>query len=199
MSARRVGDDDDDDSAEGSGDANGGEDPFEEVSQAAMVLEMMLGGDATEVAAKAKELDDEEWGGSRVLFWAMAAPDYPEVSQVAPSVTKEKSKAALALLSDGKSQMNFLMAWEQFVVAKAVEHPDLLKEAPKVLKALYDHDLADEDVILLWADKKGAALSAKRGIPAEGSALIRKRSGPFVEWLKEAEDSDDDEDDDEEE
>ena len=93
--------------------------------------------------------------------------------------------------------MNFLLAWEEYVAAVAAEHPDVLKESPLVLKAMYELDLADEDAILLWHSKP--ALSTKRGISAEAAALVRKRSGPFVEWLKEADDEDDDDDDDDDE
>ena len=49
-----------------------------------------------------------------------------------------------------KGQKTLLGAFE-IIVGK--EHPELLPRAGHVLKALYDEDLVEEEVILEWADK----------------------------------------------
>lgn len=41
--------------------------------------------------------------------------------------------------------------------------PDKAREAPLALKALYDADLADEDIILAWHEKEDAAKVSGRG------------------------------------
>jgi hypothetical protein len=41
--------------------------------------------------------------------------------------------------------------------------PSKSKEAPLVLKALYDADVAEEDIILAWHDKQDAAKVGDEG------------------------------------
>lgn len=46
--------------------------------------------------------------------------------------------------------------------------PDKVREAPLALKAIYDADLAEEDIILAWHARKDAAKVL--GVPADGAA-----------------------------
>ncbi len=65
-------------------------------------------------------------------------------------------------------------------------------QAGLVLKALYDDDVVEEDIILAWHDKAGAG--AVVGVSPAAGAAVREAARPFVEWLREAEsDESDDE------
>ena len=70
----------------------------------------------------------------------------------------------------------------------------LLPKAALILKAFYDHDILDEEVIIEWAKKP-----SKKYVSKEFSAEIHKKAEKFVTWLKEAdEESEEEEDEDSE-
>lgn len=71
-----------------------------------------------------------------------------------------------------------------------------LKEAPYLLKQLYETDLVEEDVILAWAQKSDAGKLL--GVPADGGKAVRKAVAQVVEWLQSQEDEEDEEDEDDE-
>jgi translation initiation factor 5 len=77
-----------------------------------------------------------------------------------------------------------------------VGNPAKLPEAALALKALYDADLAEEDIILAWHARSDAAKLLD--VPAADAAAVRKAVAAVVEWLQEAE-SDEDDDSEEEE
>ncbi|KAK4053312.1 eukaryotic translation initiation factor 5 [Microbotryomycetes sp. JL221] len=74
--------------------------------------------------------------------------------------------------------------------------PDKLNDVPKILMALYQADILDEEVLTQW----GTHVS-KKYVPKEVSKKVRKSAEPFMKWLAEADedDEDDDEQDDEDE
>lgn len=94
----------------------------------------------------------------------------------------------LKLVTDEKFEKSLLGGIERTI---GTQHPDLVKQLPKILMALYDEDLVSEDVIRDW----GSHVS-KKYVDKETSRNIRKAARPFLKWLDEA-DEDDDEDDDE--
>jgi len=55
---------------------------------------------------------------------------------------------------------------------------------PKVLKILYDEDLAEEEVILAWNKKTN--LAEPLGVQAEQAASCRKAAERVIMWLEEA-------------
>ena len=68
-------------------------------------------------------------------------------------------------------------------------YPELIPAVPKILMALYQHDILEEDVVTQW----GTHVS-KKYVDKETSKKVRKASEPFLKWLEEADDdSDDDE------
>lgn len=101
----------------------------------------------------------------------------------AKEVTKKKSYLAAATQEGGAlSQTVLLHAIESFC---GKSNPDALKEVALVLKALYDSDVLEEEVILEWY-QKGSAGGGK-------SSQIWKNIRPFVEWLQSAESESDEE------
>lgn len=68
----------------------------------------------------------------------------------------------------------------------------LLPKTALILKAFYDHDILDEEVILEWGKKV-----SKKYVSKELSEQIHKKAEPFLKWLKEAEEESEDEEDDE--
>jgi len=67
----------------------------------------------------------------------------------------------------------------------------LMPRVPHILKALYEEDILEEEVLFEWAKKV-----SKKNVSKETSAKIHEKAQPFIKWLKEAEEeseSDDDE------
>jgi len=93
------------------------------------------------------------------------------------------------MVTSEKHQKSLLGGIERFV---GLTHPDLLPIVPKILMALYQKDLLDEEVVTQW----GTHVS-KKYVDKEISKKVRKASEPFLKWLQEADDDDDDDDDDE--
>lgn len=67
-------------------------------------------------------------------------------------------------------------------------HPELIPAIPKILMALYQNDILDEEVVTQW----GTHVS-KKYVDKETSKKVRKASEPFLKWLQEAEDESGDE------
>ncbi|KAJ8508105.1 hypothetical protein ONZ45_g9586 [Pleurotus djamor] len=97
------------------------------------------------------------------------------------------------MVTSEKHQKSLLGGVERLI---GTVHPELLPNAsvvvPKVLMALYQADVLDEEVVSQW----GTHVS-KKYVDKETSKKIRKASEPFLKWLEEADDDDDDDEDDE--
>lgn len=165
-----------------------------------------------DILAKAKELklkDDKALVVlSQVLFDADVEKQLP------------KRRALLSKLLSGdraeKAQKAFLGGLERLVGDLFPE--ELMGRVPRILKAVYDLDLVEEEIMLAWGDKPSSKYVKKVGwtwwrrrkqgavrspsvYPQDISKEIRKKAEPFLKWLREAEeetDSDDEEDEDEE-
>ncbi|EGN91913.1 hypothetical protein SERLA73DRAFT_191828 [Serpula lacrymans var. lacrymans S7.3] len=100
----------------------------------------------------------------------------------------ETYKALLAkMVTSEKHQKALLGGIERLV---GLTHPELIPSVPKILMALYQTDIIEEEVVMQW----GTHVS-KKYVDKEVSKKVRKASEPFLKWLEEA---DDDESDDEE-
>lgn len=89
-----------------------------------------------------------------------------------------------------KAQKYLLGALDQLICNK---FKDLLPKTPHILKALYDLDIVQEEVILQWDEKPN-----RRTITKELSKELHEKAAPFIKWLKEAdEESGDEEEEDE--
>merc|ERR1719400_1293274 len=65
----------------------------------------------------------------------------------------------------------------------------LLPKVAVILKAFYDEDILEEEVILEWGTKV-----SKKYVSKELSQQIHKKAEPFLTWLKEAEEESDESD-----
>lgn len=90
------------------------------------------------------------------------------------------------MVTSEKHQKSLLGGIERLV---GLSHPDLLPSVPKVLMALYQADVIEEDVVTQW----GTHVS-KKYVDKETSKRVRKASEPFLKWLEEAEDSEEESD-----
>ena len=59
------------------------------------------------------------------------------------------------------------------------------------LKALYDDEIVDEELIIAWHQKPSAGKVL--GVPAPAAKAVRVAAAKFVEWLQEAESDEDSE------
>jgi translation initiation factor 5 len=91
------------------------------------------------------------------------------------------------MVTSEKHQKSLLGGIERLV---GLSYPDLLPSVPKVLMALYQVDVIEEDVVTQW----GTHVS-KKYVDKDTSKRVRKASEPFLKWLEEAEDSEDESDD----
>ncbi|KAL5223891.1 hypothetical protein ABZP36_010530 [Zizania latifolia] len=86
----------------------------------------------------------------------------------------KKKKFLAAAVPDESAQMVLLQA---LVAIGAKSSSDAVKEVPIVLKALYDGDVLDEEVIVQWFN---AAVAGGK------ETQVAKNAKPFVEWLQSA-------------
>ncbi|KAL4399825.1 eukaryotic translation initiation factor 5 [Malassezia pachydermatis] len=140
---------------------------------------------AADVYRKAQELGIEKKHKSlQVLFQALFSENAPaEVERYAPLLLK--------MVTSEKHQKAMLGGIERLA---GLEHTSLVPNGvPKLLMALYQIDVLDEDVVSQW----GTHVS-KKYVDKETSKRVRKAAAPFLEWLEQAE-SDDEDDEDEDE
>lgn len=74
-----------------------------------------------------------------------------------------------------------------------VIHPQLLPRFPFFIKELYEHDVLTQEAIIKWFEQPP---EASWFVQVEIGRNTRKRSGPFVEWLRDDDEDEDDEDED---
>ncbi|KAG5720102.1 putative eukaryotic translation initiation factor 5 [Termitomyces sp. T112] len=98
-----------------------------------------------------------------------------EISKYGPLLVK--------MMTTEKHQKALLGGLERFI---GILHQDLVPAVPKILMALYQMDILDEEVVVQW----GTHVS-KKYVDKETSKKVRKASEPFLKWLEEAEDEDD--------
>lgn len=96
---------------------------------------------------------------------------------------KNYSPLFVKMVTSEKHQKSLLGGIERLV---GLTYPSLLPAVPKILMALYQDDVLDEEVVTQW----GTHVS-KKYVDKETSKTVRKASEPFLKWLEEADDDDD--------
>ena len=159
------------------------------LSDPAAALKGMLarGASAEEIAGEVKSVEGGPAARMNALFTALFG-DLSENERVAVAL-KEKKAFLLPHAGDPASQLAQLVAVESLL---GVTLKGRAREAPLVLKVLYDADLAEEDLILAWFKKVDAA--AVLDVPEEAAQAVRTAAQPFVEWLEDDDSEDDSED-----
>ncbi|KAF7312452.1 Eukaryotic translation initiation factor 5 [Mycena indigotica] len=128
---------------------------------------------------KAEELGIEKKHKTVLILVTIFTEDVlTEIPNLAPLFKK--------MVTSEKHQKALLGGIERLV---GLAFPDLLPQVPKILMALYQDDILDEEVITNW----GTHVS-KKYTDKETSKKVRKASEPFLKWLEEADDDDSDED-----
>jgi len=134
---------------------------------------------------KEEEKWDEEQTAS-IVFVVLFGKDILKQLKARMSVIKEFTK-------NRKAQQGILVGIEELCGVREVS---LLPSVPHILKALYDEDVLEEEVLLAWHSHKSKGTIAK----------VKDAGKVFVDWLRNAEEEsegdeedDDEEDDDEEE
>ena len=72
-----------------------------------------------------------------------------------------------------------------------VHKSELMPKAAHILKYFYDLDILDEETLIEWS-KKGPS---KKYVKKDVSKEIHEKVGPFITWLKEADEETSDEED----
>ncbi|KAG1821898.1 domain found in IF2B/IF5-domain-containing protein [Suillus subaureus] len=90
-------------------------------------------------------------------------------------------KALLAKMVTSEKHQKALLGGIERLVGLA--HPELIPSVPKILMALYQIDVLEEDVVTQW----GTHVS-KKYVDKETSKKVRKASEPFLKWLEDADD-----------
>jgi translation initiation factor 5 len=160
------------------------------LSDPAAALAMAIEGGAgpAEIAAELKTIEGGPAARMKALYCALFG-NLPESVRLAAAL-EDKIAFVKPHAGDAAGQLAQLVAAEHLM---GVAAPGRVREAPLLLKAMYDADLAEEDLIVAWYGKKDAA--AVLGVPADAATAVRAAAQRFVEWLEEEEDSDEDSDD----
>ncbi|KAJ7650078.1 domain found in IF2B/IF5-domain-containing protein [Roridomyces roridus] len=128
---------------------------------------------------KAEELGIEKKHKTVLILVTIFSEDVlEEIPNFAPLFKK--------MVTSEKHQKALLGGIERLV---GLAYPDLLPQIPKILMALYQDDILDEDVVKHWATHV-----SKKYTDKDTSKKVRKASEPFLKWLDEADDEDSDED-----
>ncbi|ORZ28640.1 translation initiation factor [Lobosporangium transversale] len=101
---------------------------------------------------------------------------------------KTRSSLLRKFVVNEKNQKALLGGMERVLVTSKT----LMLKAPLILKAFYDNDILEEDVILKWGEKP-----TKKYVSREEAKDVRTRVEPFLRWLAEAESEEDSEEEDE--
>jgi len=72
-------------------------------------------------------------------------------------------------------------------------HDVLLPKVPHILKAFYDTDILEEEIILEWSNKV-----SRKYVSKELAQEIHDKAAPFIKWLQEAEEEESESDEEEE-
>ena len=132
-----------------------------------------------EIVAAAKENGVKDHKACAVLAQVIFTDKILAEGQV-----EKRLKLFKRFCKNERCQKSILGGIERLV---GVNFPELLPKIALILKALYDHELVEEEVFLAWAEK-----ASKKYVDKKTSKEIRAKAEPFLNWLREAEEDDSD-------
>jgi len=92
------------------------------------------------------------------------------------------------LANNQKAQKHFMGAFELLV---GQQYPnELMSKVAHILKAFYDQDYVEEEIIIEWGSKV-----SKKYVSKKTSEQIHAKAKPFIDWLKTAEEEEESDDD----
>lgn len=126
-----------------------------------------------DIAGEAERLDIKENKAVMVLVELLL--DENIIKQI------PQYRILLVLFTHGnpKSQKYFIGAVEKLI---ELNKDTLLSKVPIIFKAMYDHDVIEEEVLLDWGKKV-----SKKYVSKETASEIHAKAQPFLKWLQEAE------------
>jgi translation initiation factor 5 len=90
------------------------------------------------------------------------------------------AKRVLGKSEDPAASQRNIMNTIELIIANA--HPEAVPTMPKILEALYDNDLVEEEVLVQWWKEPKA-----KDVSKEDQAKIREVCKAYITWLQEAE------------
>ncbi|TVY53978.1 Eukaryotic translation initiation factor [Lachnellula suecica] len=142
--------------------------------------------DSIEVYMKAKEFGIESKHRTLlVIVQSIFDDDIAKQIPTRASMLKQKQ-----IGTSEKHQKALLGGIERFIGFRGKENPDFFAQTSKILAALYNEDLVDEEVVTKWGSK-----ASKKYVDVQTSKKVRKSAEVFLTWLAEAEDESEEEDD----
>lgn len=136
-----------------------------------------------EILAEAERLDIKDKGP---LILAELLFDENILSQV-----KKYRKHFLRFTHENPKAQKYLLGGFELLVGK-VYRDTLMSKVPNILKAFYDLDILDEEVIIDWDTKV-----SKKYVSKEVAKEIHEKAKPVIIWLKEAEEESSEEEEEE--
>ncbi len=137
--------------------------------------------DNAKIIAKAQELEIRS--DKVVTILAQTLFDADILKQIAPRVALLKH-----FIKTEKDQKGLLGGLERLI---GLVHPtELMAKTPLILKAFYDADLLEEEIVLAWGEKV-----SKKYVDKKVGKEIHAKAEPFLKWLQEAEEDDSSDDD----
>ncbi|KAI9353632.1 domain found in IF2B/IF5-domain-containing protein [Obelidium mucronatum] len=135
-----------------------------------------------QIIDKASELGIKDSKAIIILMMILFTKEMLLASQI-------KNHASLLhfFVKNEKSQKALLGGIETFITRDEDVKNALYNKVSLILKAFYDEELLEEDVVLAWADKP-----TKKYVDKKVAKDIREKAEPFLHWLREAEVGDDD-------
>ncbi|XP_076441785.1 eukaryotic translation initiation factor 5-like [Babylonia areolata] len=106
---------------------------------------------------------------------------------------KEHRILFLSFCKDSPKAQKYLVGGLEMLIGREYSSA-LMPRVPHILKAFYDLDILEEEVILDWAKKV-----SKKYVSKEIAQQIREKAKPFIDWLEQASEEEEDEEEEEEE
>ncbi|GAA6030683.1 hypothetical protein JCM8097_006271 [Rhodosporidiobolus ruineniae] len=170
-----------------SGDLVGGDDDEEEGGPYGVFAQWVVENKATATDAEIYKKAEEDG----------IAKKHKTLLALVPALLDENAVAELPkhlalfvkLTTSEKHQKSLLGGLERLV---GEEYPELLPQTPKLLLALYNADLFDDELLVHWGEHV-----SKKYVSKDVSKKVRKAAQPFIDWVKTAESESEEESDDE--